>query len=130
MSGVKRMTGKLLGAFRSDLVRSLNFKVFLLVTAALAGIVIAAVYSLSGQSQQAAMAVGGPLAETQALYDRDRGEEVLVRDVELARALSGSGAVIDWASDEATQEKRDRALDELDQLRNCLLYTSPSPRDS
>lgn len=114
------MTGKLLGAFRSDLVRSLNFKVFLLVTAALAGIVIAAVYSLSGQSQQAAMAVGGPLAETQALYDRDRGEEVLVRDVELARALSGSGAVIDWASDEATQEKRDRALGELDQLRKAF----------
>ncbi|MDI6028212.1 diguanylate cyclase [Corticibacterium sp. UT-5YL-CI-8] len=114
------MNGKRFGALRADLVRSLNVKVFVLMAVVSTGIAVTALVSFSGLSERTALSVGGPLAETQALYDRDRGNEALSRDIELARTISGAPSVIEWITDEAAEDKRNRALGELEQLRQAF----------
>lgn len=64
--------------------------------------------------------LGTLFAEKQILFDRYRGLGALMQEVALAETLTRSPIIADWARDEFNQDKRARAIAELEQYRQSF----------
>ncbi len=64
--------------------------------------------------------LGRLFAEKQILYDRYRGLETLRREASLAETLARSPAIVAWAADESSPEKREQGLAELEHYRDAF----------
>src|SRR5262249_37665611 len=102
---------------RRSLATSLRVQVLLLIVAVVVAVAVAGHVAFEWIVKSTIIQLGTLFAEKQVLFDRYRGLDALLREVSLAETLVGSATMRDWAADESSTEKRDRALAELERFR-------------
>lgn len=103
--------------FRRVLTTSLRARVLLLTVALFVAVAIPAALVFDHVVSTIIVRLGTLIAEKQILYDRTRGLEALLREASLAETLTRSPAIREWAADEASPEKKARAIAELERYR-------------
>lgn len=111
------MSGTHIKTLRLGFARSLRLRVLVLTLGVFVAISIPAAVAFGWIVNTTIVKLGTLFAQKQILYDRSRGLEALLREVALAETLARSPAILTWAADEASGDKRQRALDELEHYR-------------
>ena len=109
-----------LGAFPRLWATSLRARVLILTVALFVGVAIPAWLVFDHIVSTIIVRLGTLIAEKQILYDRTRGLEALLREASLAETLTRSPAIRQWAEDEASPEKKARAIAELERYRQAF----------
>jgi diguanylate cyclase (GGDEF)-like protein len=92
-------------------------RVFMLMLATMIAVAVPAGAAFFWIVNATVVKIGTLFAEKQILFDRYRGLESLMREVSLAETVARSPAIIAWAKDEASPDKADRGLAELEHYR-------------
>jgi diguanylate cyclase (GGDEF)-like protein len=96
---------------------SLRTRVLLLIMTVFVAVAVPAYVAFEWIVKSTIIQLGTLFAEKQVLFDRYRGLDALLREVSLAETLVGSATMREWAEDEFSPDKRDRALAELERFR-------------
>src|SRR5512136_3000970 len=99
---------------RRDRATSLRTRVLLLIATVFFAVAVPAYVAFESIVKSTIIQLGTLFAEKQVLFDRYRGLDALLREVSLAETLVGSATMREWAEDEFSPDKRDRALAELE----------------
>jgi diguanylate cyclase (GGDEF)-like protein len=99
------------------LTASLRTRVLLLTLAVFVSVSVPTYFAFDWIVRSTIITLGTLFAEKQVLFDRYRGLEALMKEVSLAEMLTRSPAIRAWASDEASPDKAERGLAELEQVR-------------
>lgn len=107
---------RLIGLFRT----SLEARVVVLMALICLAIAVPAWMAFDRIVTDTTVKLGKLFAEKQILYDRYRGLETLRREASLAQTLARAPAIVEWAADESSPEKRARGIAELEHYREAF----------